>query len=57
MVVGLAGCATQTQQLNDRSAESLPLAVFTGKFVDGLPLYRLPRMEVIGSRSSIGPDS
>ena len=31
------------------------VAVFTGTFVDGMPLYRLPRMEVVVSRSSVGP--
>ncbi len=42
---------------NYRSAEGVPVAVFTGEFIDGKPLYRLPRMEVLGWRSSIEPDT
>jgi hypothetical protein len=30
--------------------------VFTGEFVDGLPLYRFPTIVVIGSRRSLARD-
>jgi len=32
------------------------VGVFTGEFVDGLPLYRLPTIEVIGTRRSADKD-
>ena len=57
LVVGLAGCASElTPGPIHPSTEVAPVAVFTGEFVDGKPLYRLPRMEVVGYRSNIGPD-
>src|SRR5204862_7450452 len=31
-------------------AESQNVAVFTGKFADGMPVYRLPSMDVVGHR-------
>jgi hypothetical protein len=58
LIVVLAGCASgPARGPNDPSAEGGPVAVFTGEFVDGKPLYRLPRMEVLGWRSSIEPDT
>ena len=56
LIVVLAGCASD---LVPRSSPPPPDAVpyvglFTGKFVDGKPLYRLPTIEVVGSRRSIG---
>jgi hypothetical protein len=49
LVLALAGCASG---LPPRADSSRPpyIGVFTGEFVDGLPLYRLPTIEVIGSR-------
>ena len=49
LIVALAGCASG---LPPRGSSSPPayVGVFTGEFVDGLPLYRLPTIEVIGSR-------
>jgi hypothetical protein len=59
LIVGLAGCASDFPLWqNHPPAEAVSnIAVFTGEFVDGKPLYRLPRMEVVGSRSNIGPDT
>ena len=38
------------------STEAAPyVGVFTGEFVDGKPLYRLPTIEVFGSRKSAAP--
>jgi len=59
LVFGLAGCAAEL----GTKPSSLPLGaapyvgVFTGEFVDGKPLYRLPSILVIGSRSSVAPDN
>jgi hypothetical protein len=57
LLVGLAGCASEfTPKANRPPADSAPyVGVFTGEFVDGKPLYRLPTIEVVGSRSSGGP--
>jgi hypothetical protein len=57
LIVGLAGCASElTPKASLPPANAAPyVGVFTGEFVDGLPLYRLPAIEVVGSRSSIGP--
>ena len=55
LLVGLAGCASQLTP-NRPPADAAPyVGVFTGEFVDGKPLYRFPPIEVVGSRSSIGP--
>jgi len=49
LVVALAGCAGGPP--SGRESSRAPYAgVFTGEFVDGLPLYRLPTIEVIGAR-------
>jgi hypothetical protein len=58
LIVGLAGCASElTPRPNRPPADTAPpyVGVFTGEFVDGKPLYRFPTIEVVGSRSSIGP--
>ncbi len=57
LIVGLAGCASElTPRPNRPPADAAPyVGVFTGEFVDGMPLYRFPTIEVVGSRSSIGP--
>jgi hypothetical protein len=57
LLVGLAGCASElTPKPNRSPADAAPyVGVFTGEFVDGKPLYRLPTIEVVGSRSSEGP--
>jgi hypothetical protein len=58
LVLGLAGCAAEPGPKPSSSPlEAAPyVGVFTGEFVDGKPLYRLPSILVIGSRSSVGPD-
>ncbi len=57
LIVGLAGCASELRLTPNRApADAVPyVGVFTGEFVDGKPLYRFPTIEVVGSRSSIGP--
>ena len=57
LIVVLAGCASElTPTPNRPPADAAPyVGVFTGEFVDGKPLYRFPTIEVVGSRSSIGP--
>ena len=57
LIIGLAGCASELTSRPDRlPADAVAyVGVFTGEFVDGKPLYRFPTIEVVGSRSSIGP--
>jgi len=57
LIVGLAGCATElTPGPGNPSTEVAPyVGVYTGRFVDGKPLYRFPTIEVVGSRSSDVP--
>ena len=57
LIVGLAGCALQlAPRPNHAPADAAPyVGVFTGEFVDGKPLYRFPPIEVVGTRTSIGP--
>lgn len=55
LMVGIAGCASEPTR-NHPPADAAPyVGVFTGEFVDGKPLYRLPAIEVVGSPSSIEP--
>ena len=55
LIGGLAGCASEP---NRPPPDAAPyVGAFTGEFVDGKPLYRFPTIEVVGSRSSIGPGS
>jgi hypothetical protein len=44
MMIAIAGCAIP-------AAKPAYVGVFTGEFVDGLPLYRLPTIDVTGSRT------
>jgi hypothetical protein len=57
VIFGVAGCASElTPRPNRAPADPVPyVGVFTGEFVDGKPLYRFPTIEVVGSRSSVGP--
>ena len=57
LFVGLAGCASDLTPRSSRpAADAAPyVGVFTGEFVDGKPLYRFPTIEVVGSRSNVGP--
>jgi len=59
LIAGLAGCASElTPGPNRPPADVAPyVGVFTGEFVDGKPLYRFPAIEIVGSRSSVGPGS
>ncbi len=57
LIIGLAGCASDlTPKASLPPANAAPyVGVFTGEFVDGKPLYRFPAIEIVGSRSSVGP--
>ena len=46
VAVALAGCAATSRQPDDDAY----VGVFTGEYVDGIPLYRLPPIEVVGFR-------
>jgi hypothetical protein len=56
LAIGLAGCAAELRGRPDNSADDgTPyVGVFTGEYVDGKPLYRLPPIHVVGSRKSLG---
>jgi len=51
VVFGLGGCATENIGRADQPAAPY-VGVFAGEYVDGMPLYRFPAIEVIGSRRS-----
>ena len=57
LVAGLAGCASglATGPNRPRADPAPYVGLFTGEFVDGRPLYRFPTIEVVGTRTSIGP--
>jgi hypothetical protein len=58
MIAGLAGCASgPTPKAGLPPAAAPYVGVFTGEFVDGKPLYRFPAIEIVGSRSSMGPST
>ena len=48
LLLALAGCATTPAG----TASAPYVGRFTGQFVDGLPLFRFPSIEVAGSRRS-----
>ena len=56
LLLGLAGCAAELGPKPSSSPlEAAPyVGVFTGEFVDGMPLYRFPPILVVGK--SPGPD-
>lgn len=47
VVLVLAACASMP------GSRAPYVGEFTGAFVDGVPLYRLPTIEVVGSRRSL----
>ncbi len=49
LMVGLAGCASDLTSRDAAPDEG----VFTGEFVDGMPVYRFPTIVVVGWRSSL----
>lgn len=53
ITIGLSGCASVGRSGVDRQSY---VGVFTGDFVDGLPLYRLPSITVVGTRDDVGTD-
>ena len=42
--------------LSSPTTEAPYVGVFAGEFVDGLPLYRFPSIQVVGSRRTITPE-
>jgi hypothetical protein len=50
LVLGIAGCASAP------TATKAYVGEFTGKFVEGAPLYRFPAIEVVGTRRSVAKD-
>ena len=53
IAIGLSACAS----VGDPSAGRRSyVGVFTGDFVDGLPLYRLPSITVVGTRDGPAAD-
>jgi len=53
LAIAIAGCAS----VGDPSAGRRSyVGVFTGDFVDGLPLYRLPSITVVGTRDGPAAD-
>jgi hypothetical protein len=48
--LGIAGCASAPTAITAYVGE------FTGEFVDGVPLYRFPAIEVVGTRRSVDKD-
>jgi hypothetical protein len=56
IAVSLSGCATNGQVADVHRATEPYVGVFTGRLVDGLPLYRLPPIDVVGSRRSADGD-
>jgi hypothetical protein len=53
VAIALSACAAVGPSSDERGAY---IGVFTGEFVDGLPLYRLPAIAVVGTRRSLAPD-
>jgi hypothetical protein len=51
VVLGIAGCASAP------TATTAYVGEFTGEFVDGVPLYRLPAIEVVGTRRGVDKDT
>ena len=59
LLLGLAGCAAELRpKMSSSSLQAVPdVGVFTGEFVDGIPLYRFPPILVIGSRTGVASDN
>ena len=53
IAVVLSGCASVDLTSADRPSY---VGVFTGDFVDGVPLYRLPSITVVGRRDGVVTD-
>ena len=51
-VLGAAGEATDSRPMSKAAAKSQPVGVFTGQYVDGVPVYRLPVVRVVTSRKA-----
>ena len=47
VALGIAGCASAP------TATTAYVGELTGEFVDGVPLYRFPAIEVVGTRRSV----
>jgi hypothetical protein len=53
VAMALSACATVGMSSDARGPY---IGVFTGEFVDGLPLYRLPAITVVGTRRGLASD-
>ena len=53
VALALSACATRGPSADERDPY---VGVFTGDFVDGLPLYRLPPIAVVGTRRGVASD-
>ena len=51
-VLGAAGEATDSRPMSKAAAKSQLVGVFTGQYVDGVPVYRLPVVRVVTSRKA-----
>ena len=55
IAAGMSAASADTtvpQPPSKTSTESQNVGVFTGKFVDGMPVYQLPTLNVIGHRKA-----
>jgi hypothetical protein len=50
LALGIAGCASAP------TATTAHVGEFAGEFIDGVPLYRFPAIEVVGKRRSVDKD-
>jgi hypothetical protein len=55
IAASLSGCANGGSP-GDMHRATEYVGAFTGRFVDGLPLYRLPPVHVVGTRRSSDAD-
>jgi hypothetical protein len=53
LMLGIAGCASELPIPGGPATKAPYVGIFTGEFVDGRPLYRLPPIEVVGSRRGV----
>jgi len=54
VALGLAGCAADLRGSSAHPPTDDNIGVFTGEYVEGVPVYRFPSILVIGSRSGLG---
>ncbi len=52
IAVPVAACDKAATQIASTSGETRSTATFTGEFVNGAPVYRLPSINVVGRRQA-----